>query len=149
MLVIVDGNVFKVLTLPNNLVIICRRSWSLVLLTLHDSWKMWVLSAKIWFVKTLTRKVGWHIPVGRSFLKSIFNAHASPHPDPCARVKWFQTKSLVFIMTLGSDVLSALAWLTCLHGWRARVMCQHGWREWCASVGKVGGVLACLARVAC
>ena len=147
MLAIVDGNVFKVLTLSNNLVIIC------VLLTLHDLWKMCVFSAKIWFVKTLTRivkyesqviksnpvgeystygtyttfqlgdfgdldtaskgyknsksvpgrvmifetfeklfkvrinfwesfqKLGWHIPVGRSSLKSVFHAHASPHPD--------------------------------------------------------------------
>ena len=36
------------------------------------------------------QKLGWHIPVGRSFLKSVFHAHASPNPDPCARIKCFQ-----------------------------------------------------------
>ena len=162
MLAIVNGNVFKVLTLPNNLIIICRRPWPCVLLTLHDSSKMCLFSAKLWFLKTLTRivkyeseviksnpvgeywtygtyttfqvvdfseldtacngyknsqsvpgrvmifetfekffkvrinfwesfqKLGWHIPVGRSFLKSVFHAYASPHPDQCARVKCFQ-----------------------------------------------------------
>ena len=66
MLVIVDGNVFKVLTLPNNLVIICGRQESCVLLTLHDSWKMCVFSAKIWFVKTLTRIVKYESQVIKS-----------------------------------------------------------------------------------
>ena len=68
MLVIVDGNVFKVLTLPNNLVIICGRQESCVLLTLHDSWKMCVFSAKIWFVKTLTRIVKYESQVIKSTL---------------------------------------------------------------------------------
>ena len=191
MLAIVDGNVFKVLTLSNNLVIIC------VLLTLHDLWKMCVFSAKIWFVKTLTRIVKYesrviksnptgeystygtyggaafqlgdfgdldtaskgyknsksvpgrvmifetfekffkvrinfwesfknlesHIPVSRSLLKSVFHAHASPHPDPCARVKCFQ---IIFswlepriCYDLGKwrairpGVIDLLAWVAC------------------------------------
>ena len=66
MLLIFDGNVFKVLTLPNNLVIICGRQESCVLLTLHDSWKMCVFSAKIWFVKTLTRIVKYESQVIKS-----------------------------------------------------------------------------------
>ena len=66
MLVIVDGNVFKVLTLPNNLIIICGRPESCVLLTLHDSWKICAFSAKIFFVKTLTRIVKYESQVIKS-----------------------------------------------------------------------------------
>ena len=66
MLVIVNGNVFQVLTLPNNLIIICGRPWPCVLLTLHDSWKMCVFSAKIWFLKTLTRIVKYESQVIKS-----------------------------------------------------------------------------------
>ena len=66
MLVIVYGNVFKVLTLPNNLIIICGRPESCVLLTLHDSWKICAFSAKIFFVKTLTRIVKYESQVIKS-----------------------------------------------------------------------------------
>ena len=164
---------------------------------MYDSWKMCVFSAKIWFVKSLTRIVkhksqvsksnpvgeystygtyggatfqlgnfgnlntaskgyknsksvpglflifetfekffkvrinfresfqnlGWHIPVGSSFLKLVFHAHASLHPDPCARVKCFQ---IIFswlepriCYDLGKwrairpGVIDLLAWVAC------------------------------------
>ena len=101
------------------------------------------------------QNLGWHIPVDCSFLKSVFHAHASPSPRPCARVKcfpiilsWLEPRIYYDLgkwRAIRAGVVDLLAWVACQHGWRTRVMCQHGWREWCASMGKAGGVLAWLA----
>ena len=50
-----------------------------------------------------------------------------------------------------ASVGDAPVWVKCycrLCGWRARVTCQPGWHGWCTSVGKVDGVLTCLAWLA-
>ena len=90
----------------------------------------------LWFLKLLRnfskfalifyfifQKLGWHIPVGRSFLKSVFHAHASPHPDPCAPIKCFQVIFSWLEPRIYSDfgkwraihagVIDLLAWVSC------------------------------------
>ena len=69
------------------------------------------------------RKHGWHIPAGRSFLKSVFHAHVSPYSYPCARVKCFQ---IIFSWleprvyyhlgkwrAISAGVVDLLAWVAC------------------------------------
>ena len=89
---------------------------------------------------------------------NFWESFQKPHPDPCARVKCFQIifSSLEHRIyydlgkwrAIRAGVVDLFAWVACYNEWHARVMCQHAWREWRASVGKVGGVLAWLARVA-
>ena len=69
------------------------------------------------------QELEWHIPVGRSFLKSVFHAHASSHPDPCARINCFQ---IIFSWlepriyygpgkwrAIRAGVVDLLAWVAC------------------------------------
>ena len=52
-----DKSVFKSMTLPNNLVLICKFK-AIILCSVHSTWLVkHVISAKMQFVKTLTRIV--------------------------------------------------------------------------------------------
>ena len=117
-----------------------EESWLLKLL--RNSSKFVLIFDKIF--KNLNGTYRW------PFVSKVsFHAHASSHPHPCVRVKCFQ---IIFSClesrfyydfekwrAIRAGVVDVLAWVA---------MCQHGWCEWCASLGKVGGMLALLAWVA-
>ena len=66
MLVIIDKNIFKAIALPNNLLIFACFKAIIILCSVHSIWFVkLVFSAKIWFVKTLTRIMRYQSQVAK------------------------------------------------------------------------------------
>ena len=74
------------------------------------------------------QKLGWHIPVGRSFLKSVFHAHASPTPTHAHGLN----ASKSYFLTKASSLL-----------WPWEMTCYSRWRGWLLCMGSVLAWVAC------